>query len=64
MAKVSIEEMKKVIESHVHERKTLEQPNLSEDTISEIYDRIIAGDKNRDAETIRRLHEFIEKRRV
>jgi hypothetical protein len=64
MAKVSIEEMKKVIESHVHERKTLEQPNLSEDTISEIYDRIMAGDKNRDTETIRRLHEFIEKRRV
>jgi hypothetical protein len=62
--KISIEEMKKVIERYGSERKILRQTTQPTDkTIIEMYNWIIERDKNRDVETIRRLHEYIEKRK-
>ncbi|HWY36288.1 MAG TPA: hypothetical protein VNX68_16705 [Nitrosopumilaceae archaeon] len=60
---ISIEEMKKVIERYGSERKVLRQSTPTDETITEIYNWIMERDRNRDVETIRRLHEYIEKKK-
>ncbi|HYL66809.1 MAG TPA: hypothetical protein VEU72_06610 [Nitrosopumilaceae archaeon] len=61
--KISIEEMKKVIERYGSERKILSQSKPTDEKIIEMYNWIMERDKNRDVETVRRLHEYIEKKR-
>ena len=62
--KISIEEMRKVIERYGSERKILRQTTKPTDqTIIEMYSWIMEKDKNRDVETVRRLHEYIEKKK-
>ena len=61
--KVSIEEMKKVIEEHGSERGILGQSDLTVEAISEVYHWIKEKEMKRDEETIRRIHEYIAKKK-
>ena len=63
MTTISIEEMKKIIDRYGSERKVLGQSNSTDETIIEIYNWIMERDRNRDVETIRRLHEYIDKKK-
>ena len=61
--KTSIEEMKKVIEEHRSEAEILGQSELTLEVISEVYNWIKEREMKRDEETVRRLHEYIAKKK-